>query len=215
MALEQQDAKSAAMWRRVVIEGHPQMRVLQRVFKAMPANPRCKVCRSPFRGVGGRVVGVFGFRPSRKNPTLCNMCFDHLPVGGMEADIAVLFADVRGSTSIGEHSDPSTYAALMNRFYESATAVLIRHDALIDKLIGDEVGPVPSGLCRAQLRAQGGRRGPRAHSRGRLRRRRATMATSCSCGTPRHGLCRQRRRQRRRRLHRPRRHRKRRCPPAA
>ena len=54
-------------------------------------------------------------------------------------DIAVLFADVRGSTALGEKLQPSAYAALLNRFYRAATEVLIRHDAIIDKLIGDEV----------------------------------------------------------------------------
>ena len=31
------------------------------------------------------------------------------------------------------------FAARMNRFYQTATEVLIRHDAIIDKLVGDEV----------------------------------------------------------------------------
>jgi adenylate cyclase len=34
---------------------------------------------------------------------------------------------------------PSAYASLLNRFYCAATEVLIQHDAIIDKLIGDEV----------------------------------------------------------------------------
>jgi hypothetical protein len=53
----------------------------------------------------------------------------------------VLFADIRGSTAIAEHIEPSAYAALMNRFYRVATEVLVRHDAIVDKLIGDEVMP--------------------------------------------------------------------------
>lgn len=51
----------------------------------------------------------------------------------------MLFADVRGSTGIAEHMEPAAYAALLNRFYRVATEVLVRHDAIIDKLIGDEV----------------------------------------------------------------------------
>jgi adenylate cyclase len=62
-----------------------------------------------------------------------------MPAGGAEVDVAVLFADVRGSTSIGEQRDPRAFAALMGRFYETATRTLLRHDAVIDKLIGDEV----------------------------------------------------------------------------
>jgi adenylate cyclase len=51
----------------------------------------------------------------------------------------VLFADIRGSTAIAEHMEPAAYAALLNRFYRVATEVLVRHDAIVDKLIGDEV----------------------------------------------------------------------------
>jgi adenylate cyclase len=62
-----------------------------------------------------------------------------LPPGGALIDVAVLFADVRGSTTIGARMDAASYAALMNRFYRVATSVLTEHDAIIDKLIGDEV----------------------------------------------------------------------------
>jgi adenylate cyclase len=80
-----------------------------------------------------------GFKPSRKNPQLCTRCCDLLPPGGAEVDIAVLFADIRGSTAAGERQAPTTYARALNRFYRDATEILIRHDAIIDKLIGDEV----------------------------------------------------------------------------
>jgi adenylate cyclase len=46
---------------------------------------------------------------------------------------------VRGSTALGEKLQPSAFATLLNRFYRTATEVLIRHDAIVDKLIGDEV----------------------------------------------------------------------------
>jgi adenylate cyclase len=105
----------------------------------MPAAPRCKVCNNPFAGFGGRMFGVAGFRPSRKNPNLCTRCCDRLPVGGAAVDVAVLFADVRGSTTLAEHATADEFAALLNRFYSVATQTLVRYDAVIDKLIGDEV----------------------------------------------------------------------------
>ena len=62
----------------------------------------------------------------------------------------MLFADVRGSTAMAEHMEPSAYASLLNRFYHVATEVLVRHDAIVDKLIGDEVMAlfIP-GICGA------------------------------------------------------------------
>ena len=126
-------------WRKVLVEGDQQLRWAHRMFRHLPGPPRCKLCHNPFGGVGGRVVGVFGFKPSRKNPNLCAKCCDGLPPGGLELDIAVLFADVRGSTALCERIGSTAFAELMNRFYGTATEILIRHDAIIDKLIGDEV----------------------------------------------------------------------------
>lgn len=126
-------------WRRTLTEGHAPLSRARRLFRRMPSAPRCKMCSNPFGGVGGRVLGLAGFKPSRKNPNLCSRCCDSLPAGGAEVDIAILFADVRGSTALGERSDPAAFAQLLNRFYAAATDSLLRHDAVIDKLIGDEV----------------------------------------------------------------------------
>jgi adenylate cyclase len=51
----------------------------------------------------------------------------------------VLFADVRGYTSITEGLAPLEVTALMNRFYETASAALLRHDALLGQVEGDNV----------------------------------------------------------------------------
>ncbi len=59
-------------WHRILVEGHhPALSVLHRIFRHLPSPPRCKVCFNPFGGIGGKLVGLFGFRPSRKNPRIC------------------------------------------------------------------------------------------------------------------------------------------------
>lgn len=108
------------------------------VMRHLPSEPRCRLCKAPYGGVGGRMMRRFGFGPSRKNPTLCNTCFEEAPMGGVEMEIGVLFADVRGFTSLCEGMDPEAVAELLNRFYASATATLSR-SAIIDKMVGDEV----------------------------------------------------------------------------
>src|SRR5438105_3110675 len=130
---------SSALWDRVLKDGHGSLVRARRLFRYVPSAPRCKLCNNPFGGVGGRVLKLAGFRPSRKNPNLCTRCCDSLPVGGAEVDVAVLFADIRRSTTLGERTAPGAFAELLNRFYSIATQVLVRHDAVIDKLIGDEV----------------------------------------------------------------------------
>jgi len=127
-----------AEWQKILTEGHRSLVGARHVWRYVPSAPRCKVCSSPFGGVGGAVVRRIGWARSRKNPNVCARCCDQMPPGGAEVDVAVLFADVRGSTSLGERANASEFAKLLNRFYATATEVILRHDGLIDKLIGDE-----------------------------------------------------------------------------
>ena len=138
-APQRADIDADRTWQKVLTDGHASLVRARRLFRYLPSAPRCKGCNNPFGGPAGRLLSVAGFSPSRKNPTLCSRCCDALPPGGAQVDIAVLFADVRGSTALGEHASAVDFAALLNRFYATATRVLLRHDAVIDKLIGDEV----------------------------------------------------------------------------
>jgi adenylate cyclase len=153
MAKEPVDPKIEAEWRKLLVEGHRSLKVAHVLFRHLPHEPRCKLCHNPFGGIGGKIVGLAGYRPSPKNPNLCRQCCDGLPPGGAEVDIAVLFADVRGSTGLGTQLESAEYVLLMNRFYVAATRALIKHDAIIDKLIGDEVMAlfIP-GICGQDYR---------------------------------------------------------------
>jgi len=59
--------------------------------------------------------------------------------GGAEVELSMLFVDARGSTVLAEQMSAKEFSRLMDRFYKAATKVLIRTDAFIDKLVGDEV----------------------------------------------------------------------------
>jgi adenylate cyclase len=50
----------------------------------------------------------------------------------------MFFADVRGSTTLAEQLGAHEFSRLMNRFYVTATDALVRTDAFVDRLIGDE-----------------------------------------------------------------------------
>jgi adenylate cyclase len=136
---EWQTGVSSGLWDKVLIDGHASLVRARHAFRYLPSAPRCKLCNNPFGGPVGRLFAAAGFRRSRKNPNLCRRCCDALPRGGAEVDIAVLFVDVRGSTGLGHHRAAADFAALLNRFYCAATQTLLRHDAVIDKLIGDEI----------------------------------------------------------------------------
>ncbi|MGA2641085.1 MAG: adenylate/guanylate cyclase domain-containing protein [Spirochaetia bacterium] len=128
------DPKIEALWREVLGGNH------HHGLAFLPGRPRCMGCHIPMKGVGGAIVQLTtGRRQSRKNPNMCNLCDDHLPKGGAEVDVAVLFADVRGSTGLAEKLGPKAFADLLNRFYRSAMQALVPREATIDKLVGDEV----------------------------------------------------------------------------
>jgi adenylate cyclase len=126
-------------WREVLTKGHTPLKFLQRCMRLLPGPPRCKICNNPFGGFGGRVCRMVGMHPSKKNPRICASCCENMPLGGAEIETAILFADIRNSTGLAETLGPTRYAEALNRFYALSTDVLIRHDATVDKLIGDEV----------------------------------------------------------------------------
>ena len=116
----------------------PANRAFKRALRALPSTPRCGYCGAPFAGFGGRLVRPLGYRPSRKNPNICSLCVELAPPGGTTMEIGVLFADLRGFTSDSESRAPAEVGADLRRFYAHAEKVLFP-EALIDKLIGDEV----------------------------------------------------------------------------
>jgi hypothetical protein len=52
--------------------------------------------------------------------------------------VTILFADVTGSTALGESIDPEDLRALMGRYYAHARRVVATHDGTIEKFIGDD-----------------------------------------------------------------------------
>lgn len=130
-----------AIWRMALTQKHPGK------FAFLPSSPRCVACEQPFGGLGGLLLRLTRYRQSSMNPNMCNYCEEQLPPGGAEVDVAVVFADVRGSTGLAERLGPSGFAALLDRFYRAATEVIVRENGLINKMVGDEVVALylPSG----------------------------------------------------------------------
>ena len=53
--------------------------------------------------------------------------------------VTVLFADVTGSTAMGEEMDPEEVRSLLGRYYEIAKTVVAEHGGTLEKFIGDAV----------------------------------------------------------------------------
>jgi class 3 adenylate cyclase/tetratricopeptide (TPR) repeat protein len=74
----------------------------------------------------------------------CSACGAALDEVGSDAaevrkTVTVLFADVTGSTALGERLDPEAARKLMARYFEAARAILERHGGSVEKFIGDAV----------------------------------------------------------------------------
>lgn len=131
---------SEETWRQMLLSPSRMLRV-RRFWGSIPSPPRCKWCTRPFGGPGGIAMRAFGLGPWSKNSKYCSGCYRALrrSHGGAEVDCSLLFADVRGSTSLAEQMRPRDFNRLMGRFYDMATNVLVGHDAIVDKFVGDEI----------------------------------------------------------------------------
>jgi adenylate cyclase len=111
------------------------------MWRAVPSAPRCKMCHSPFGSPGGPVLRLIGKGRWPGNPKYCAGCFKDLYRNrdGAEIECSLLFADIRGSTALAESMSASAFRVLLDRFYATATEVLVEHDAIVDKFVGDEV----------------------------------------------------------------------------
>jgi adenylate cyclase len=113
---------------------------MRRISRAIPSEPRCKLCDHPF-GPPGNITGFFGIgRPSRLNRRICNGCIRALEKhpGGAEIELSFMFADVRGSTALAEQMTAESFSQLMARFYGAAAEVVDRRNGIVDKFVGDQ-----------------------------------------------------------------------------
>ena len=137
------EPKHEESWRTLLEHGEFEfMRRWRPIFSQLPSDPRCKICHAPFRGIGGTVARtIFHKRPSQFSPKFCNACEDFARdyPGGAEVPLAMLFTDVRGSTTLAEKMSPAAFGEVIGRFYRTATHVLTSSDALLEKLAGDSL----------------------------------------------------------------------------
>ena len=137
------DLAPEAWWQEMLsgnLSGLP-LRNMRKIFGRLPGSARCKFCNGPFDGRWSAVMRLVGVRPSRLTAQFCHNCqiraTEHL--GGAEVKLTLLFADVRGSTQLGELLSPAEFSQLISRFLSVSAGVLLSSGAWVDRLVGDQV----------------------------------------------------------------------------
>ena len=150
------DPGSEAFWQDYLTHPDTLMSVGRRFFSRIPANPRCQLCAAPFSGAGAPVMRLIGKRPSDGNPNVCDTCQKALIKyhGGATVTCSMLFADIRGSTTLAERMSPGEFHALLDRFYNAASGAVYAQSGVVDKFVGDEIvavfPPVYASLKHAE-----------------------------------------------------------------
>ncbi|MBI2776186.1 MAG: adenylate/guanylate cyclase domain-containing protein [Chloroflexi bacterium] len=135
------DDPASAQWRALLTGEDPSLLKVRSLWKRVPSAPRCKVCASPFHGVGGAAARLMWHGPVQDNPLLCKACFGHLAnfPGGAELEISIVFADVRGSTGLAERISAARYRGLLQEYYRVAATAVDHNGGIVDKFLGDGV----------------------------------------------------------------------------
>jgi adenylate cyclase len=111
------------------------------VYSILPGDTRCFECNLPLTGSGAAIMGPLGMKGSRFSPELCAWCEASIRKleGGAEVEITILFADMRGSTSLAESSEINEFKDIIQRFYKVSTDVILEDGGMVNRLMGDQV----------------------------------------------------------------------------
>ena len=94
----------------------------------------------------------------------CQRCATPLPEPEPPATetrkvVTVVFADVTGSTALGERRDPEALRRVLSRYFDRMAAVVERHEGTVEKFIGDAVMAV-FGIPRLHRTTRSARSAP-------------------------------------------------------
>ena len=97
----------------------------------------------PLRGPASIPFRAFGIRPSRMNPNTCTICelmFTRvMKARQITVDVSVLFADLRGYTTLSQSLSANAVSSLLDTFYDECAAAIWEFDGLLNKTVGDAI----------------------------------------------------------------------------
>jgi len=133
------DSGNEELWLQVFAVGAADLLDQRSFHSRLPSPPRCRLCKAPFRGIGGFFLSWKGKRPAKRNPHFCNACDAFLEnnPGGAEVPMALLYADIRQSTEFARAHTPVEVSRRINRFLNVATDAITQSDGFLLAFYGD------------------------------------------------------------------------------
>jgi adenylate cyclase len=113
----------------------------KRIYHLLPGRPRCFECDIPMGGPASLLLRPWGSKPSAFSSRFCSHCetFARSREAGAEVELTLLFADIRDSTPLAEQIGTQRFKELIKRFYKATSGVLIQYNAMLNRLMGDQI----------------------------------------------------------------------------
>ncbi|MCI0446595.1 adenylate/guanylate cyclase domain-containing protein [bacterium] len=97
----------------------------------------------PIRGPLSIPLRLIGVKRSQMNPNLCTICETNFTKVKKKKQVVIpatiLFADLRGYTSLSEKTERSEVLDLLQNFYDECASAIWERDGIVNKFIGDAV----------------------------------------------------------------------------
>jgi adenylate cyclase len=87
------------------------------------------------------VKGLFGryISPQIANEIVSRADAGDLRLGGEQREVSVLFADIRGFTTISEQLSPEGLMQMLNTYLSVIADTVVQHDGIVNKFVGDNI----------------------------------------------------------------------------
>jgi adenylate cyclase len=97
----------------------------------------------PIRGPLAIPLRLLGVKVSRMHPNLCNICETMFTKVKRKKQViipaTVLFADLRGYTTMSETAESAEVVNMLHGFYDECASAIWERDGIVNKFIGDAV----------------------------------------------------------------------------
>jgi adenylate cyclase len=97
----------------------------------------------PIRGPLSIPLRLIGIKRSQMNPNLCTICETNFTKVKKKKQVVIpatiMFADLRGYTTLSEKSERSDVLDLLQNFYDECASAIWERDGIVNKFIGDAV----------------------------------------------------------------------------